>query len=268
MQLGFGVWRQQLRINVKLRRRWQYYVYRVIFVLGLVTLASCFTCFIPSDSIDGQLGYLSACLLACVAYLYVVGEALPKLPFLTILDIYTFSCILYVGVLMIKACILSFLGLGLRENAHEILVIFAVDLLIWIAIHVAFSVKSLMAKRKSDARLQQFPGSILNYSQGTAAIATGMKVESASGDCVAELNNSCKDPEMGEEVYHTELPPNCDVAKKHDLSSTFAAFQEKSSKNCFNHNVIGCKYTQNSIFLFSTQLQIFISISQREGSKL
>ena len=208
VQLGFGVWRQQLRINVKLRRRWQYYVYRVIFVLGLVTLASCFTCFIPSDSIDGQLGYLSACLLACVAYLFVVGEALPKLPFLTILDIYTFSCILYVGVLMIKACILSFLGLGLRENAHEILVIFAVDLLIWIAIHVAFSVKSLMAKRKSDARLQQFPGSILNYSQGTAAIATGMKVESASGDCVAELNNSCKDPEMGEEVYHTELPPN------------------------------------------------------------
>ena len=26
VQLGFGVWKQQFRINVKLQRRWRYYV--------------------------------------------------------------------------------------------------------------------------------------------------------------------------------------------------------------------------------------------------
>ena len=86
-----------------------------------------------------------------------------------------------------------------------------------------------------------------------------------------ELANSDKDNQRDMVGYihrSTIFRDQRDVAKKHDLSSTFAAFQEKSSKNCFNHNVIGCKYTQNSIFLFSTQLQIFISISQREGSKL
>ena len=208
VQLGFGVWKQQLRINVKLERRWKYYVYRVIFVLGLVTLASCFTCFIPSDTIDGQLGYLSACLLACVAYLYVVGEALPKLPFLTILDLYTFACILYVGVLMIKACILSFMHVGLRENANEILAIFAVDLMIWILIHVIFMIKSLLAKRESAHAVWQFPGALVFKQESTAAtLGNGGKV--APGGCVAFLDSECKREELmekGLEVYQKMLP--------------------------------------------------------------
>ena len=208
VQLGFGVWKQQLRINVKLERRWQYYVYRVIFVLGLVTLASCFTCFIPSDTIDGQLGYLSTCLLACVAYLHVVGEALPKLPFLTILDHYTFSCIFFVGILMIKACILSFVEIGLRENPTQVLIIFGVDLAIWTLIHVAFLVRSIWAKCTGVKALWTFPGALVFKSESMAA-TLGYGGSALPGGCVAFLDGNCKREEMmekGLEVYQKTLP--------------------------------------------------------------
>ena len=59
----------------------------------------------------------------------------------------------------------------------------------------------------------------------------------------------------------------CDVAKKHDLSSTSAILKQNGLKINLNVYVICWKYPQNSILMFSTCLRIFNSITQREGSR-
>ena len=95
-----------LRLNIKVERRSIYYTARVQVILSLITLCALAVNFVE-DSVDGQLGYLSACLLAAVAYLYVVGEALPKLSFLTILDKFVYASIVFIAFLIMQCGVLN-----------------------------------------------------------------------------------------------------------------------------------------------------------------
>ena len=99
--MGYGVWKQQIRISLKIERRWPYYALKMVLVLGLLSLVACSSSFVDSTNVDGNLGFLSACLLASIAYLYVAGDAIPKLPFLTLMDKYNFSQILLISLLVI-----------------------------------------------------------------------------------------------------------------------------------------------------------------------
>lgn len=89
-----------LRLNVKVARRTGYYTVRVQTILTLITISGMAVNF-AFDTFDGQIGYLSACLLAAVAYLYVLGDALPKLEYLTLMDQYVYACIVYLILLIV-----------------------------------------------------------------------------------------------------------------------------------------------------------------------
>ena len=59
----------------------------------------------------------------------------------------------------------------------------------------------------------------------------------------------------------------CDVAKKHNLSSTSAIMKQNGLKINLNVYALGWKYAQNSILMFSTCLQIFNTLTQWEGPR-
>jgi len=187
-QLGEGDCDDEIRINLKLARRWQHYVYRIVVIMGVVSLAACFGIFIPSASIDGQLGYLSGMLLASVAYLYVVGDSLPKLPFLTILDEYTMMSITFVSFLIIEKSLISFLHaydetpkersstsqpvtattippstaeLSFKEtfSFKVTLTVFFINFFLWAASHLFFLVRSVRARKMANKTLTDFPQS-------------------------------------------------------------------------------------------------------------
>ena len=126
-------------------------------MLGIITLSASFTPFIPSDTIDGQLGYLAGCLLASVAYLYVLGEALPKLPFLTTLDVYTYLCIFYIALIMIESSLLSYKEYAQSDTRDEQLIVFYVNLGVWVAIHLYFSIVCIVTHYRTLSRLYDFP---------------------------------------------------------------------------------------------------------------
>ena len=62
----------------------------------------------------------------------------------------------------------------------------------------------------------------------------------------------------------------CDVAKKHDLSSTSAIFKENGFKTCLNFYAMGGKYPQNSILKFFIRPYVkFITLQLKgNGQKL
>lgn len=67
------------------------------------------------DSLDGQLGFLAGILLAAVAYMYVVSDVLPKMSYMTVLDYYAYSTIVFVMGIIAQSCIISIYTDGKKE---------------------------------------------------------------------------------------------------------------------------------------------------------
>ncbi len=198
--MGFGASKEQVRINVKLVRRWQCYVLRVVKVLGLITLISSFVPFIPSNILSGQLGILVTCILSAIAYLHVVGSCIPKLPYSTCLDGYIGSCITFIGYAMIKASILSFLKVATEGEKQEALIVFAVDIIIWIGLHLFYIYISVEAMKESEKNLWTFPEPrVFNESARMGDKPTPV-------GCVAILDSTGRRDDLEVEVYQKLLP--------------------------------------------------------------
>lgn len=201
VQMGFGVCKQQVRINVKLVRRWRCYVTQMSKILGFITLLAAFTTFIPSDTLSGQLSTLSCCLLAAIAYRNVVGSSMPMLPFSTILDSYVFSCITFIGFVMIKACILSILEVASEGKRREAMMVFGIDLAVWLSFHVCYLYISVQALKVSRKGLWTFPEPLLMNSMD--------KIPTPAG-CVAILDKTGRRDDLkvqnNIEVYQKLIP--------------------------------------------------------------
>lgn len=127
VQFGNGQWHNMLRLNVKVARKTGFYTMRVQSILTLITFSGIASNF-ASESLDGQLGYLSACLLAAVAYLYVLSDALPKLEYLTLMDQYIYACIVYIVALIVQCCVVN--GFKIETETTTLLIVDSLVLLL------------------------------------------------------------------------------------------------------------------------------------------
>ena len=78
----------QLNVSLKLERKWQGYVWRLMIILATITLAGlcCFGIDIINDAAE-RLGFIVTMLLTAVAYQYAISAELPQgLSYLTLLD--------------------------------------------------------------------------------------------------------------------------------------------------------------------------------------
>ena len=84
---GSGNYYSNVEFVIIIHRNFWYYVWKVLAIVYLLIM-SMFVIFVM-DPIDDFADRINICLtlfLAAVAFLYVVGESLPKVPYLTLLD--------------------------------------------------------------------------------------------------------------------------------------------------------------------------------------
>jgi hypothetical protein len=84
---GSGNYYSNVEFCIMVHRNFVYYVWKVLAIVYLLILSS-FVCFAmdPIDDFGDRINICLTLFLAAVAFLYVVGENLPKVPYLTLLD--------------------------------------------------------------------------------------------------------------------------------------------------------------------------------------
>merc|ERR1719419_955048 len=98
-----------VHIRCKASRRWEHYIFRLCAVLSIVTLSGSLG-FTMDDSEDypDMCAYLSTSMLTVVAFMFVVSSTLPAIPYLTFLDGFVTSLLMFVLMQMILLALMSF----------------------------------------------------------------------------------------------------------------------------------------------------------------
>lgn len=73
-------------LQVRAQRRYGFYVWKVFAPLLLIVMLSWSVFWMSSDHFDGQMAVSITCLLALVAFNFVISDELPKISYLTALD--------------------------------------------------------------------------------------------------------------------------------------------------------------------------------------
>lgn len=118
------------------------------------------------------MGYLAGLYLAVVAYLYVIGEMLPKLSFLTVLDYYAYISMFFL-VFIIFECVWLHASeprdkeeKDKNHSFNRLLKIFLADLGLWVLIQIVFlccmrRIKTLAEKEYTSFVAPKYPGGIV-----------------------------------------------------------------------------------------------------------
>jgi len=111
---AFGLKFSKVIVRFKLKRLWMMYLFRVIMVLSFLSFSSLSSFFISYDNIGERLNLGVAFVLTTVAFLLVVSQWTPKIPYLTVLDKYALT------VLMFMLCILLQSALSAGSHTHDV----------------------------------------------------------------------------------------------------------------------------------------------------
>jgi len=135
-----------IEVRIKIQRKWQHYFYRLCLVMSLVAMTVCvgFTIDLDEDFSDAC-AYMSTCLLTIVAFMFVVTSSLPTIPYLTLLDYFVYTLLVYVAFMMISLMMTRF-----NDNWDSI-ILFYISVALWIAIHIFFAIL-MTVKHKEEKR--------------------------------------------------------------------------------------------------------------------
>lgn len=139
---------QGFEISLPIRRRYEWYVQKCLAIFNILVALSWGTTFFELDSTN-RYDCLGAFLLSMVAFLYVVADSLPKLPFLTIFDRMVMAGFVNIGLIYLE----SIAVYKLEEKGYGVSA--ATDMLICGAIAIMYVLVILLDVRKvQDGRVR------------------------------------------------------------------------------------------------------------------
>jgi len=96
---GYGRSYSECRLKLVAHRRWQTYVYKVGFLLFLITSSS-FSTFSIDETAD-KLAHEATLLLTAVAFYFIISSDIPKISYLTLFDHYVLASFIFMFVFMV-----------------------------------------------------------------------------------------------------------------------------------------------------------------------
>jgi hypothetical protein len=130
--------------KAQILRKYRYFAINVMFATGLISTLA-FTCFaVPQDtgltgSTVGRLQIIAAYLLTVVAFKFVIADSLPKVSYMTVLDIYFVFVMVYNILLSVAVS-----ALAMTHSTRETEYLVGVSMLaVWVVIHVIFVYRCL-----------------------------------------------------------------------------------------------------------------------------
>ena len=106
-----------LTLTINAKRDTGYYVYRVIFPLALVVAMSWAIFWVPPSRFEFQIGLGATSMLTAIAFNLMIADALPRLGYLTILDMIMIMAITMVFLAIVEALVAGLFVLRGNEPA-------------------------------------------------------------------------------------------------------------------------------------------------------
>jgi len=100
-----------------------------------------------------RVGFLITCILAFVAFQFIVSSSLPMTPYLTLLDKYTLSSFLYLTVLLCTISILARTDMDYDMRHYVDNVLFFVSAAVVLLIQIWFFLSGYLSRRSELAKL-------------------------------------------------------------------------------------------------------------------
>jgi hypothetical protein len=115
-----GTITQEYRIRAHLYREWDYYLWRVLLPLFMLTFLSFMNFDADVDDVATRSSNIYTMFLAAFAFLYVVGESLPKTQFLTSIDKVVFASLTLFTVSGLCSRIVLWVSWSDEESAQRL----------------------------------------------------------------------------------------------------------------------------------------------------
>lgn len=98
---GDGVSFSRMRFEIEVRRQTGYYLWKVLLPLVIVVLITWIVFYMSEEALGRRAGVSSTGVLTVIAYQFVVSSALPRVPYLTQMDLMTLCSVAIIGATML-----------------------------------------------------------------------------------------------------------------------------------------------------------------------
>ena len=95
-----------LVIDLKVERQSSYYLYKIILPIIFILMISWSVFWVRGSQLEAKVNVTIVCLLSLIAYNFIIDEDLPKLSYLTFLDVFILLSYFYTGIATIL-CVYS-----------------------------------------------------------------------------------------------------------------------------------------------------------------
>ena len=144
----------QYRICMNVMRQFKFYIYNLFLVMGLITALTFSSLAVEADAPGDRVQITLTLLLTSVAFKYYAQQFVPTVSYLTLIDKYILSCIVFQFCMALYTTFSSFLSSSDMLPAIE-LTCFGVALLCFVLIHVYFAIISLEYIKEAKNKMKR-----------------------------------------------------------------------------------------------------------------
>jgi len=116
--VGGKVAASRLRFNIPMTRTSSYFFWKVMFISYLMTFLSWTQYTLDPGDFGTRMSIMLTLFLAAVAFMFVIGDSLPKIPYLTCMDKFLFSNFMSLFVICIEDAIVNYLSTWNLKNPN------------------------------------------------------------------------------------------------------------------------------------------------------
>ena len=135
--------------KIHIRRRSSFFLINVALIMFMITVL-CFSAFaVDSSDTADRLSVCLTLLLTSVAFKLVVSGSLPPVPYLTLLDKYVFSCMVFIFLISVENVSAGLISTVTTRKSFE-WVLFYLSVIAFTLMHILFVVLSAISIRKTN----------------------------------------------------------------------------------------------------------------------
>ncbi len=119
-------------IRIKVERRWQFYIQRIVLILAALSLSSLTAYAVDVGDVADRLGIDFTLLLTVVAFQQTVTDSLPVLPFVTVMDLFVLVSLGFIFMITVQHALIPS-----DDDELDRMLLF-IFLGVWIVAHIGF----------------------------------------------------------------------------------------------------------------------------------
>lgn len=106
----------QMRFTIEVKRKYNFYIWKVFLPLLLMVLLSWTVFWIDPSELSSQVQISVTTILTVIAFAFAISTNLPKVPYLTFIDVFFLGCYVFVFITAIELTLVHLAGRSKRDQ--------------------------------------------------------------------------------------------------------------------------------------------------------